>query len=126
EPDDAANLRIAIAQVEIPVAVALPLEVADLAPTPQIPEACLDHLSRLEREIAHRQRVVRSGANRTRAAAARNIGESKRQRLLHRRCEASSAARTVFAISIAMVIGPTPPGTGVIFDATSRTESKAT
>src|SRR5438045_5359404 len=37
-----------------------------------------------------------------------------------------SAARTVFDMSIAIVIGPTPPGTGVIFDATSRTDSKST
>ena len=30
-----------------------------------------------------------------------------------------SAAETVFSINIATVIGPTPPGTGVIQDATS-------
>jgi hypothetical protein len=34
---------------------------------------------------------------------------------------ASSAAWTVFCISMAMVIGPTPPGTGVIQLATSLT-----
>src|SRR6185436_11773777 len=111
-------LRIAIAQVEIPVAVAMALEVADLATNPQIPEACLYDLACLESEITHRQRVVGRAASRTRGAAALNVREIKRQRLLHRRCEASSAARTVLAISIAMVIGPTPPGTGVIFDAT--------
>ena len=33
----------------------------------------------------------------------------------------SFAARTVFAISIAMVSGPTPPGTGVMAPATSAT-----
>jgi hypothetical protein len=32
-----------------------------------------------------------------------------------------SAERTVFFISITMVIGPTPPGTGVIADAFSFT-----
>lgn len=36
------------------------------------------------------------------------------------------AASTVFFISIAIVIGPTPPGTGVIHDATSRTRAKST
>ena len=34
-----------------------------------------------------------------------------------------SANHTVFEISIATVIGPTPPGTGVIAEATSRTAS---
>ena len=33
------------------------------------------------------------------------------------------AAVTVFCISMAIVIGPTPPGTGVIQDATSRTRA---
>src|SRR5205814_1433196 len=36
------------------------------------------------------------------------------------------AAVSVLSISIAIVIGPTPPGTGVRSDATSRTESKST
>src|SRR5205807_1372045 len=35
-------------------------------------------------------------------------------------------ALTVFAINIAIVIGPTPPGTGVIADAFSDTSAKAT
>src|SRR3989338_4488320 len=39
---------------------------------------------------------------------------------------ARSAARTVFATSMVMVIGPTPPGTGVIQPATSFAESKST
>jgi hypothetical protein len=33
------------------------------------------------------------------------------------RCNAISAARTVFCISMAMVMGPTPPGLGVILPA---------
>src|SRR5438552_1920880 len=37
-----------------------------------------------------------------------------------------SAERTVFISSIAIVIGPTPPGTGVISDATWFTPSKST
>src|SRR5256885_2837705 len=36
------------------------------------------------------------------------------------------AADTVLSSSIAMVIGPTPPGTGVIAPATSRAASKST
>ena len=35
-------------------------------------------------------------------------------------------ALTVFAISIAIVIGPTPPGTGVIAEAFGETSSNAT
>ena len=38
----------------------------------------------------------------------------------------SSAARTVFCMSIAMVIGPTPPGLGVIRPAMGWTAAKAT
>ena len=40
--------------------------------------------------------------------------------------EASSAARTVFDNSMAIVIGPTPPGTGEIAFAFRRTASKST
>jgi len=36
---------------------------------------------------------------------------------------ANRAARSVFDISIAIVIGPTPPGTGVIADATPAAAS---
>jgi Flp pilus assembly protein TadD len=44
-----------------------------------------------------------------------------------RRCyKAISAARTVLLSSIAMVIGPTPPGFGVMAPATWRTASKST
>ena len=37
-----------------------------------------------------------------------------------------SAASTVFDISMAIVIGPTPPGTGVIQPATSAAAAKST
>src|SRR5581483_161545 len=50
-------------------------------------------------------------------AARQSSGESYAE---HRRC---SAARTVLAISIAIVSGPTPPGTGVNAPATSLTSS---
>ena len=39
---------------------------------------------------------------------------------------AADAAFTVFFMSRAMVRGPTPPGTGVIAEATSRTATKST
>lgn len=39
--------------------------------------------------------------------------KSREPRLLHFYCAAFSAASTVCAISVAMVMGPTPPGTGV-------------
>ena len=38
----------------------------------------------------------------------------------------SFAARSVLCNSIVIVIGPTPPGTGVSADATPRTDSKST
>ncbi len=46
------------------------------------------------------------------------------QRTLYR--GRSEAALNVLASSIAIVIGPTPPGTGVIAPATSATASKST
>ena len=39
---------------------------------------------------------------------------------------AAAAAFTVFAISIAIVSGPTPPGTGVSAPATSATDGSCT
>ena len=44
----------------------------------------------------------------------------------HQRPRRIRAAFTVFFISIAIVIGPTPPGTGVSIDATSFTERWST
>ena len=40
--------------------------------------------------------------------------------------ERSRAARTVCSNSVVMVIGPTPPGTGVMYDALRDAESKST
>jgi hypothetical protein len=42
------------------------------------------------------------------------------------RAAARRAASTVLRRSMAMVIGPTPPGTGVMAEATSRTASNST
>lgn len=52
--------------------------------------------------------------------------QRNRYRLGETAADCASAARTVFRISIAIVIGPTPPGFGVIHDATCRTSSKST
>ena len=41
-------------------------------------------------------------------------------------CHSRSALLRVFEMSIATVIGPTPPGTGVIQDATVEAEAKST
>ena len=47
-------------------------------------------------------------------------------RLLRAVDDESRAALTVFDINIAIVIGPTPPGTGVIAAVFGATSSKAT
>src|ERR1051325_10097122 len=57
-----------------------------------------------------------------RLAAGEAAGEADRQDQPRLR----SAAVTVFFISMAIVIGPTPPGTGVIAPATSLTRAKST
>src|SRR5207248_1504216 len=57
-----------------------------------------------------------------RLAAGEAAGEPDRQ--YHPRLR--FAAATVFFISMAIVIGPTPPGTGVIHRATSATRAKST
>lgn len=56
----------------------------------------------------------------------RPVGETLRHQARLSPPHAISAARTVLLSSIAMVIGPTPPGFGVIAPATSRTASKST
>jgi len=48
-------------------------------------------------------------------------GESRHNAQNYRLPRRSSAARSVLAISMTTVIGPTPPGTGVIQPATSLT-----
>src|SRR5207244_13446892 len=88
-------------------------------------------VSRLARRVEVRDDVV--GVDRERAEG--------RERPRHRRLPAGQAAgeansqdharlrraaATVFFISMAIVIGPTPPGTGVIHPATSRTRAKST
>src|SRR5437764_696316 len=54
-------------------------------------------------------------------------GNSSRQpHSKHQSRRRMRAALSVFFIRIAIVIGPTPPGTGVIIDATSFTERSST
>ena len=51
EPDDARNLGLVIAETEIPVAVAMTLEIADLAAYPDTSHARFDCLARSLGEI---------------------------------------------------------------------------
>src|SRR5256885_8548985 len=102
------------------------LEVAYLAAHPDATETSLDDVFRFHCEVGDRDRSRRR-PDRNRVLTflrRRDLFEEIERQLLHR--AAISAARTVFSISIAIVIGPTPPGTGVILDATSRTPSKST
>src|SRR2546423_1148065 len=102
------------------------LEVAYLAAHPDATETSLDDVFRFHCEVGDRDRSRRR-PDRNRVLTflrRRDLFEEIERQLLHR--AAISAARTVFSISIAIVIGPTPPGTGVIFEATSRTDSKST
>ena len=65
------------------------------------------------------------GHSRRRGTRFKRATRSQRHGL--RPCRAArSAASSVLASSIAIVIGPTPPGTGVIRRATSSTPSKST
>ena len=150
-PHDAADLRRCVAQAEVPVAVAMRLEVADLAAHPERDERALDDVVRRLRQHRHGDRRLRGsrpgsrigcGDRCDRAADGYSRGA---RRPAERRCApsrsstsapsaASHAARrarqasprlllrgaTVLRSSIAIVICPTPPGTGVISDATSR------
>src|SRR5205085_1670733 len=125
-------------------------EVADLAANPEFRKRALDHEPRLLREHLNGHRALRRrarnawhrhgerGHHRAGAVRARRLRQRKQLGLeelrLGRRPPRSalhfaalcSAARTVFLSSIAIVIGPTPPGTGVIFDARSRAPAKST
>src|SRR2546423_7434693 len=102
------------------------LEVAYLAAHPDGTETSLDDVFRFHCEVGDRDRSRRRPEpNRVLTfLRRRDLFEEIERQLLHR--AAISAAHTVFSINIAIVIGPTPPGTGVIFDATSRTPSKST
>src|ERR1700693_5721218 len=79
-----------------------------------------DERARLQREIGYRRRTIRREAD---SGAAEHGSEDV---VFSSHSGLISAARTVFAISIAIVIGPTPPGTGVILEATFLTDSKST
>src|SRR6185503_11809056 len=100
-----AQLRVAVLQREVAVPGPVRLEVRDLAGDPHGREALLDDLAKLGRQLGDRQ----DGACRAHAFEI---------------CR--SAAVSVFFISIAIVIGPMPPGTGVIACATGSTDAKST
>src|SRR6185437_1644886 len=145
-PEHAPDHRRRAAKVEIPVTVTVRGEVADLASNPERRERALEHRLGERRQRLHghclfarRARKWRAGGHEVaRVVGARRLAHRKELRLeqidlwhrplrrtLHRDA-LCSAARTVFLSSIAIVIGPTPPGTGVMRDARSRALSKST
>src|SRR5262249_53181937 len=87
-----ANLRLGVLEREVRVAGAVQAEVRDLAFDPHGGKAILEHFLQAPRQLGDRE----DRAGRTHAAPS---------------CR--SAARRVLRRSIAIVIGPTPPGTGV-------------
>src|SRR3954465_11629346 len=95
------------------------LEVRDLATHPDHRKRTLDDFLRRGRQVGDADYF---GRIRRRIATPPGIVCPVRGRIPRARHALSiSAARTVFSISIAIVILPTPPGTGVIFDATCLT-----
>ena len=137
---------------EVPVAVAVRLEVADLAAHPERHERAFEDVLAPSASASRRRSPTPGLAPGTssptcvvaaRATDARRRGQldgaaaTRRRRTatarrLQRRLRAATArqragaftrrlraARTVFCSSMAIVIGPTPPGTGVMSDATS-------
>src|SRR5688572_10682146 len=129
------------------MSVAVRLEIRDLAADPERHERALHDLTSKVGKGAHADRamvdVVSHLAGPTTpgcGSAGRGRRDVPKERRLRCRLGDSrghstaswlhactrSAARRVFDKSMAMVIGPTPPGTGVIFDATLRTPSKST
>src|SRR5262249_25439037 len=59
-PDDAADLGVAIAEAEVPVAVAVGLEVDDFATNPERKEGAFDHVASGLRERGDRHRGLRA------------------------------------------------------------------
>src|SRR4051794_22332057 len=100
------------------------LEVGDFTAHPDHRERAFDDFLRRLREIGDRHHLgrIRRSVAAPPAVVCQVRGRIPRAR--HLLC--ISAARTVFSISMAIVILPTPPGTGVIFDATCFTPSKST
>src|SRR5207302_5046049 len=81
--------------------------------------ACVDH--RCGRGAAFGEQLIQRGGDVLRLQILETGKPGKIQQWVH--CE---AARTQFSRRSAIVIGPTPPGTGVIQPATSLTASKST
>src|SRR5688572_5453406 len=108
------------------MSVAVRLEVRDFTPHPDRAERAFEDIARDAREGRHRDGARRLGAG----DVALRVGkvEPPLLRRTHDGCRlaASCAARSVLFSSMVMVIGPTPPGTGVMSDATSRADAKST
>src|SRR5262245_6395061 len=100
-----AQLRVGVLQREVRVARAVEAKVGDLAFDPHRGEALLDHLAQPRRQLGNCQH---------RAVGAHTLPAWR------------SAARSVLRRSIAIVMGPTPPGTGVIARTRSETPPRST
>src|SRR6185436_4061905 len=115
--EDDLELRVRVLETEVDVADAGTLEVGDLTLDENLGifglEGGLEGLDDLgDRPDA---RLSLPGGKPHRRAPRR-----------HDRAAAPSAASARFRSSMATVIGPTPPGTGVTAEATVRTDSKST
>src|SRR6267143_4103111 len=102
---DDPNLRVRVLQGEVRVPRAVQAVVRDLALDPHGREAILEHLLQASRQLGDREH---------------------RARRAHATPSWRSVARKVLRRSIAIVIGPTPPGTGVIARARAATLSNST
>ena len=128
----AAELGRSVPEGEVAVAGALAAEVGDFARNPQAGKALLDQKARGTIDLPHRPHPRRRRGARLEGPVRRRPGrirvtEEVERRTAHRPALRNlTAASTVLASSMAMVIGPTPPGTGVIAAATSLTPSKST
>ena len=125
-PYHALHLRVVIAKTEIPVSVLVLLEVGDFAADPERSERLLDEIARSIVQLADRDcRFTRRSRqiDRLYLSPPRITAMTRVAAWSHAN---AFAALTVFERSIAIVIGPTPPGTGVIFAATCLADSKST
>src|SRR4029077_12868012 len=107
-PHGAARLRGRVAEREVPVAAPVDLALHHFAANPDRAQTAFEHGPDRRGEVADREDLV---------------GRSHRHRAHATAC---SNACSVFLSSIAIVIRPTPPGTGVMADATSATGANAT
>ena len=103
------------------------LEAGDFAADPDGAERAFQDVAGDRREIGDRDGGRRIGA-RNGVRLRLEVQPVLMGRGAHAACSPAmrAAALSVLSISIAIVIAPTPPGTGVMCDATWRADSKCT